>query len=162
MNKNFLFVIFLIFTTVTVSFAKKPPTMPNSYDSTGVSARSFAMGYTGAAMPGSLEGVYYNSAGLGFNNNEKIQIEASAFIIRNTDLSNNDMTYYNPIDLGFTSFVINQKQGAISWRTFSSNDLKIEDGSNFYKKSEHIKAITLSAANVNEHGVSFGLNLSYL
>ena len=162
MNRKFLLVIFLIFTIATVSFAKKPPTMPNSYDSTGVSARSFAMGYTGAALPGSLEGVYYNSAGLGFNTNEKIQIEASAIIIRNTDLDNNLMSYSDPIDLGFTSFVVNQKQGAISWRTFSSNDVKIEDGSNFYKKSEHIKAVTLSAANVNEHGVSFGLNLSYL
>ena len=162
MNRKFLLVIFLIFTIATVSFAKKPPTMPNSYDSTGVSARSFAMGYTGAAMPGSLEGVYYNSAGLGYNNNEKIQIEASAFIIRNTDLSNNDMTYCNPIDLGFTSFVVNQKQGAVSWRTYSSNDLEIKDGSNFYKKSEHIKAVTMSVANLNEAGVSFGLNLSYL
>ena len=46
--------------------------MPNSYDSTGLSARSFAMGYTGAAMPGSIEGVYYNSASLGFINTEKI------------------------------------------------------------------------------------------
>ena len=162
MNKKFWFIVCLIFMAVTVSFAKKPPTMPNSYDSTGVSARSFAMGYTGAAMPGSLEGVYYNSAGIGFNNNEKIQIEASAIIIRNTDIDNNLMSYSDPIDLGFTSFVVNQKQGAISWRTFSSNDVKIEDGSNFYKKSEHIKAITLTAANVNEAGVSFGLNLSYL
>ena len=162
MNKKILFMMFLMFTMVSVSLAKKPPTMPNSYDSTGVSARSFAMGYTGAAMPGSLEGVYYNSASLGFNNNEKIQMEASAIIIRNTDLDNNLMSYSDPIDLGFTSFVVNQKQGAISWRTFSSNDLKIEDGSNFYKKSEHIKAVTLSAANVNEAGVSFGLNLSYL
>lgn len=162
MNKKFLSVMSLIFVAANLSFAKKPPTMPNSYDSTGVSARSFAMGYTGAAMPGSLEGVYYNSAGLGFNKNEKIQIEASAIIIRNTDIDSNLMSYSDPIDLGFTSFVVNQKQGAISWRTFSSNDIKIEEGENFYKKSEHIKAITLSAANLNEHGVSFGLNLSYL
>jgi len=162
MNKKFLLVAFLIFTMVSVSFAKKPPTMPNSYDSTGVSARSFAMGYTGAALPGSLEGVYYNSASLGFVTGDKIQVEASAIIIRNTDLDDNLISYANPIDLGFTSFVVNQQQGAISWRTFSSNDIKIEDGSNFYKKSEHIKAITLSAANVNEAGVSFGLNLSYL
>lgn len=162
MNKKILFMMFLMFTVVSVSFAKKPPTMPNSYDSTGVSARSFAMGYTGAAMPGSLEGVYYNSASLGFVTNDKIQVEASAFIIRNTDLDDNLMSYSNPIDLGFTSFVVNQKEGAISWRTFSSNDIEIKDGSNFYKKSEHIKAVTLSAANVNEAGVSFGLNLSYL
>lgn len=162
MNKKILLIICLIFTTITISFAKKPPTMPNSYDSTGLSARSFAMGYTGAAMPGSIEGVYYNSASLGFINNEKINVEASAFIIRNTDLDNNFMSYSNPIDLGFTSFVVNQKQGAVSWRTFSSNDLEIKDGSNFYKKSEHIKAVTISVANLNEAGVSFGLNLSYL
>lgn len=162
MNKKILLTVLLIFTMMSVSFAKKPPTMPNSYDSTGVSARSFAMGYTGAAMPGSLEGVYYNSASLGFVTSEKIQVEASAFIIRNTELDDNLMSYANPIDLGFTSFVINQQQGAISWRTFSSNEIKIEGGSDFYKKSEHIKAISISVANVNEAGVSFGLNLSYL
>ena len=162
MNKKILLIICLIFTTITISFAKKPPTMPNSYDSTGLSARSFAMGYTGAAMPGSIEGVYYNSASLGFINTEKINVEASAFIIRNTDLDSNLMSYSNPIDLGFTSFVVNQKQGAVSWRTYSSNDLEIKDGSNFYKKSEHIKAVTISVANLNEAGVSFGLNLSYL
>jgi hypothetical protein len=162
MNKKFFLVSFLVFSMVTVVFAKKPPTLPNSYDSTGLSARSVAMGYTGAAMPGSIEGVYYNSASLGFNRSEKIQVEASSFIIRNTDLDKNIVSCYNPIDLGFTSFVVSQKQGAISWRTFSSNNLKIEDGANFYKKSEHIKAITISAANLNESGISLGLNLSYL
>ena len=162
MNKRFLFVLFLVFSAVTVVFAKKPPTLPNSYDSTGLSARSIAMGYTGAAMPNSLEGVYYNSASLGFNKSDKIQMEATAFIIRNTDVDSNIMSYSDPIDLGFTSFVVNQKQGAISWRTFSSNDIEEKNGSDFYKKSEHIKAITLSVANLNEQGVSFGLNLSYL
>lgn len=160
--KKFLLTLSLIFISANIVFAKKPPTMPNSYDSTGLSARSFAMGYSGAAMPNSLEGVFYNSASLGFNGSEAIQVEATASIIRNTDLDKNDMVYYNPIDLGFTSFVVNQKQGAISWRTFSSHDVEERDGSDFYKKSEHIKAITISAANVNEKGVSFGLNLSYL
>lgn len=162
MNKKFLLTASLFFVCVTLSFAKKPPTMPNSYDSMGVSARSLAMGYTGAAMPNTLEGVFYNSASLGFNGSEAILVEATAPVIRNTDIDKNYMASYNPIDLGFTSFVINQKQGAISWRTFSSNDIKYSDGSDFYKKSEHIKAFTLSAANVNEKGVSFGLNLSYL
>ena len=162
MNKKFLLIVSFIFVAANISFAKKPPTMPNSYDSTGLSARSFAMGYTGAAMPGSLEGVFYNSASLGFNGSEAIQVEATASIIRNTDLDKNTMVSCNPIDLGFTSFVISQKQGAISWRTFSSNDMEYHDGSDFYKKSEHIKAVTISAANVNEKGVSFGLNLSYL
>ena len=109
MNKKFLFVLCALFTVEVLAFAKKPPTMPNSYDSTGVSARSFAMGYTGAAMPGSLEGVYYNSASLGFNKSDKIQVEAAAFVLRNTDLDSNIMSYSNPIDLGFTSFVVNQQ-----------------------------------------------------
>ena len=162
MNKKFLFVFFLVSTMTTVAFAKKPPTLPNSYDSIGLSARSFAMGYTGAAMPGSLDGVYYNSASLGFNKSDKIQIEAAAFVIRNTDLDSNVMSYSNSIDLGFTSFVVNQQQGAVSWRTFSSNDIEEKNGSDFYKRSEHIKAVTVSVANLNEKGVSFGLNLSYL
>lgn len=162
MNKKFLLIVSLFFVCVTVSFAKKPPTMPNSYDSMGVSARSLAMGHTGAAMPNTLEGVFYNSASLGFNGSESILIEATAPIIRDTDIDKNTMAFCNPIDLGFTSFIINQKQGAISWRTFSSNDIEYNDGSDFYKKSEHIKALTISAANVNEKGVSFGLNLSYL
>ena len=162
MNKKIWLVLSLLLVCVTLSFAKKPPTMPNSYDSMGVSARSLAMGYTGAAMPNTLDGVFYNSASLGFNGSEAILIEATAPIIRNTDIDKNYMAYCNPIDLGFTSFVVNQKQGAISWRTFSSHDIEYHDGSDFYKKSEHIKAFTLSAANVNEKGVSFGLNLSYL
>ncbi len=162
MNKKFLFVLFFVFSAVTVAFAKKPPTLPNSYDSTGLSARSVAMGYTGAAMPNSLEGVYYNSASLGFNKSDKIQIEAAAFVIRNTDLDSNTMSYSDPIDLGFTSFVVNQQQGAVSWRTFSSNEIEEKDGSDFYKRSERIKAVTISVANLNEKGVSFGLNLSYL
>ncbi|MCR4663722.1 MAG: hypothetical protein K5622_07570 [Endomicrobiaceae bacterium] len=162
MNKKVLFMMFLMFTMVTVSFAKKPPTMPNSYDSMGLSARSFAMGHSGAALPNSLEGVYYNSASLGFNNNEKIQVEASAIVIRNTDLDSNIISYSNPIDLGFTSFVVNQKQGAISWRTLSSNEIEKNNGSDFYKRTENIKALTVSVANLNEAGVSFGLNLSYL
>ncbi len=162
MNKKFLLILCLILVSVTMSFAKKPPTMPNSYDSIGVSARSLAMGHTGAAMPGSLEGIFYNSAGLGFIGTDRIQMETTVGIIRNTDLDDNTLAYVNPIDLGLTSVVFNQKQGAISWRTFSSNEIEEKDGSDFYKKSEHIKAITLSAANVNEKGVSFGLNLSYL
>lgn len=162
MNRKMSLFVSFIFIFTTIAFAKKPPTMPNSYDSTGLSARSFAMGHSGVAMPGSLEGVFYNSASLGYNTNEKIQIEATAGIIRNTDLDKNELVYSNPIDLGFTSFVINQKQGAISWRTFSSNSIESSDGSNFYKKDERIKAITISAANLNEAGVSFGLNLSYL
>lgn len=162
MNKKISFMLFLVFTMTTVAFAKKAPTLPNSYDSTGLSARSVAMGYTGAAMPGSLDGVYYNSASLGFNKSDKIQIEAAAFVIRNTDLDSNIMSYSNPIDLGFTSFVVNQQQGAVSWRTFSSNDIEEKNGSDFYKRSEHIKAVTVSVANLNEKGVSFGLNLSYL
>lgn len=162
MNRKILLLLCCMFLFTTITFAKKPPTMPNSYDSTGLSARSFAMGHAGAALPGSLEGIFYNSASLGFNTNEKIQIEATAGIIRNTDLDKNELVYSNPIDLGFTSFVINQQQGAISWRTFSSNVVEIKDGSNFYKKDERIKAVTISAANLNEAGVSFGLNLSYL
>lgn len=162
MNKKNVIILFLLLFSTALCFAKKPPTMPNSYDSIGLSARSFAMGHSGAAMPGSLEGIFYNSASLGFNTNEKIQVEATVGIIRNTDLDDNELVYSNPIDLGFTSFVVNQKQGAISWRTFSSNTIEIKDGANFYKRDERIKAVTISAANVNEAGVSFGLNLSYL
>ena len=161
MSKKFIFVLFLFF-VVNIAFAKKPPTMPNSYDSVGVSARGFAMGHCGVAVPGSLDGIFYNSANLGFNYNENVQVEATSLIIRNSDLEKNDLFYANPIDLGFTSIVINQKQGAISWRTFSSNSIERKDGNNFYKKDEHIKAVTISAASVNEKGVSFGLNLSYL
>lgn len=162
MNKKSLLVLVFIFTCGSVVFAKKPPTMPNSYDSVGISARSIAMGYSGVAMPSCLDGIFYNSASLGFNTSEKIQVEVLTSVMRNTDLNDNDLVYSNPVDLGFTSFVVNQKQGAISWRTFSSNKIEINDGSDFYKKDEHIKALTVSVANLNEAGVSFGLNLSYL
>jgi hypothetical protein len=162
MDKKILLILLLFFVCNILAFAEKPPTMPNSYDSIGVSARGFAMGHAGVALPGSLDGVFYNSASLGFNNNENIQIEATSLIIRNTDLGKTDLSYANPIDLGFTSIVINQKQGAISWRTFSANSIELRNGNDFYKKDENIKAVTISAASVNKKGVSFGLNLSYL
>ena len=85
MSKKFIFVLFLFF-VVNIAFAKKPPTMPNSYDSIGVSARGFAMGHCGVAVPGSLDGIFYNSANLGFNYNENVQIEATSLIIRNSEI----------------------------------------------------------------------------
>lgn len=162
MNKQFLLILFFLFVSGTIAFAKKVPTMPNSYDSFGLSARSFAMGHTGAAMPNNLENIFYNSAGLAYNSSENIQAEAFAVVIRNSDLGYNDLVLDNPIDLGFTSFAVVQKQGAISWRTLSSNEIEIKNGSDFYKKQEHIKAITISAANKSDNGSALGINLSYL
>ena len=162
MNKKILLILFFLFVSVTISFAKKAPTMPNSYDSFGLSARSFAMGHTGAAMANNLENVFYNPAGIAYNSSENIQAEAFASVIRNSDLDNNDLQSSHPIDLGFTSFAVVQKQGAISWRTLSSNEIEVTDGANFYKKQEHIKAITITAANLSNNGSAVGINLSYL
>ena len=160
-NKILLTILSLIIST-SVSFAKKPPTMPISYDATVVSARSFALAQTGVAMPGDIGGVTLNPASLGYVTSEKIQAEVMIGIIRDSNLSKNEISFIDPIDLGLQSFVVLQQQGALSWRTLSSNEIKISDGENFYKKHERIKAITISAANKTDSGSSIGLNISYL
>ena len=160
-NKILLsFTICLFF--VSLIYAKKPPTMPISYNSTVVSARSFAMAQTGAAMPGDISGITLNPASLGYINSERIQAEIMIGIIRDSSLSKNEISFIDPIDLGLQSFVVSQQQGAISWRTLSSNEIEIINGADIYKKHERIKAITISAANKTGKAGSVGLNISYL
>lgn len=160
-NKILLTILSLIIST-SVSFAKKPPTMPISYDATVVSARSFALAQTGVAMPADISGITLNPASLGYVTSEKIQTELMIGVMRDSNISKKEMAFIDPIDLGLQSFVVLQQQGAISWRTLSSNEIKISDGTNSYKKHERIKAITISAANKTESGSSVGLNISYL
>jgi len=136
--------------------------MPNSYDGMGLGARSFAMGATGAACQANIENIFYNPAGIAFVKNEKIQIEALFVIARETDLPKEIINMQDRINLGFKSFSVLQKQGAISWRTLSSNEFEISNGSDWYKKQESIKALTISAGNKNENGTAMGINISYL
>ncbi len=162
MQKKLLLSITLcLFLTISI-YAKKPPTMPISYNSTAISARTFAMAQTGVAMPGDSGGIAFNPASLGYITSEKIQAELMIGIIRDSGLSKNEMSSIDPIDLGLQSFTILQQQGAISWRTLSSNEINFNDGTNSYNKHERIKAITISAANKTENGSSVGLNISYL
>lgn len=163
MIKRILFsFIFCLFLTTCI-YAKKPPTMPISYNSTSVSARNFAMAQSGVAMPGDLGGIVVNPASLGYNSLEKIQAEVTVGFLRETDIDKNIVSCIDPVDLGLQSFVVLQQQGAISWRTLSSNEINISSGSNTYKKHERIKAITISAANQTESGsASVGINISYL
>ncbi len=159
--KNLLiFSVIVLFSSQV--FARQAPTRPNSYDGFGLGTRALAMGHTGAADPGSLDGVYYNSAALGFNDSENVRAEASFFVLRNTALSDNDYYFFSPNKPGFTSFTVSQKQGAISWRTLSSYEMSDRNGDDFYKKTESIKAVTFSMANKTESGTSIGMNLSYL
>ena len=147
---------------VSLIYAKKPPTMPISYNSTAVSARDFAMAQTGSAMPANIGGVSLNPASLGYITSEKIQAEVMVGIIRDSNLSKNELSLIDPIDLGLQSFVVLQQQGAISWRTLSANEIEILNGPDKYKKHERIKAITISAANKTGKAGSLGLNISYL
>ena len=160
-NKILLsFIICLFF--VSLIYAKKPPTMPISYNSTGLNARTFAMAQTGAAMPGDIGSAALNPATLGYNSSEQIQTEVMVGIIRESNLSKNEISLIDPIDLGLQSFIVSQQQGAISWRTLSSNEIVITDGTDKYKKHERIKAITISAANKTGKTGAVGLNISYL
>ncbi|MBQ3833953.1 MAG: hypothetical protein II816_00320 [Elusimicrobia bacterium] len=159
---KFLFIIAVIFLVSSDGFAKKAPILPNAYDGCGVSARSLAMGRTGVAMPGSYEGIFYNPATLGFNEDGSVQIEAFVFALRNTALDDVECLPYNNIKRGFNSFVIAQNRGAISWRTLSSYNYSEKNGSDYFNMQESVHAVTVSMANVNDNGLSVGLNLSYL
>ena len=163
MKKKLLLSVFIyLFVTISL-YAQKPPTMPISYNSTALSARNFAMGQIGAAIPADIGTAVLNPATLGFVSSDKIQAEVMVGIIRDTDLNKNEVSLKDNIDLGLQSFIVLQQQGAISWRTLSSNEIEINDGNDKYKKHERIKAITISAANKTEKGnSSVGLNISYL
>ena len=154
------FIVCLFF--VNLIYAKKPPTMPISYNSTGLNARTFAMAQTGAAMPADVGSATLNPATLGYCSSEKIQTEFMIGIIRDSSLPKNKISLIDPIDLGLQSFFISQQQGAISWRTLSSNKIVINNGNDKYEKHERIKAITISAANKTGKVGSVGLNISYL
>ncbi len=143
-------------------FAKQAPLLPNSYNGQGVSARSFAMGHAGAAMPGGYEGIFYNPATLGFCEESGVRIEALVFPLRNTALEEMECLPYENIKRGLNSFFMAQNQGALSWRTLSSYNFLKKNGDDYFKTDEHINAITVTMANKNDSGISVGMNLSYL
>lgn len=160
--KKSFYVTVLLFSFSSLGFAKQAPLLPNAYNGQGLSARSFAMGRTGAAMPGSIEGVFYNPASLGFNSIDKVQIEALVLAVRNTALESVECLPYENINPGFNSFVIAQNIGAISWRTLSSYSFSEHSENSYSKMQENINAVTISMANKTDKGFSVGLNLSYL
>lgn len=160
--KKVLFIFFILFFVVINVSAKKPPTMPNSYNGMAVSAKSLAMGDTGTGSVSRADNIYFNPAGLSYNTNEKIQIEILTSILRDSDLSKAEINMTDPTDLGLMSITLMQKFGAISWRTLSSHEIKVSSGSDWAKKQENIKAVTLSVGNVSENGSALGINISYL
>lgn len=159
---RFLLIVTIVTFASSSLFAKQAPILPNSYNGQGVSARSFAMGHTGAAMPGSYEGIFYNPASLGFCEEGGAQIEAFVFALKNTALEDMECLPYENIKRGFNSFFIAQNQGALSWRTLSSYNFSERNGDDYFKTDEHINAITVTMANRNDSGFSVGMNLSYL
>ena len=159
---RFLLIVSVVTLTSSFGFAKQAPILPNSYNGQGVSARSFAMGHTGAAMPGSYEGIFYNPATLGFSEESGVQVEAFVFALKNTALEDMECLPYENIKRGLNSFYIAQNQGALSWRTLSSYSYSETNGSDHSKIDEHINAITVTMANKSDSGISVGMNLSYL
>ncbi|MFA7074230.1 MAG: hypothetical protein WC234_03460 [Endomicrobiaceae bacterium] len=162
MFKRKLLLIFCFMFAGSFVLAKKPPTLPNSYNAVSVSARSFAMGQAGVAVPANLEGIFYNPASIAYIQEEKIQAEMLFTVSRESGALKNAINMTDPIDIGFDSFAAAQRQGALSWRTLSSNKVEISDGSDWYNKQENIKAITISAGNQGDNGSAMGLNISYL
>jgi len=160
--RNLFFVLCILFLISTTAMAKKPPTMPNSYNGLPLSAKSIAMGNTGAGSVSRTDNVYFNPAGIAFNTSEQIQVEILTSVLRDSDLSKNEINIADPTDLGLMSIVLMQKFGAISWRTLSSYQIKTSSGNNWYNKQESIKAVTLSVGNVSDNGSALGMNISYL
>ena len=160
--KKLLFIFFILFVTVINVSAKKPPTMPNSYNGLPLSAKSIAMGNTGAGSVSRTDDIYFNPAGIAFNTSEQIQVEILTSVLRDSDLSKNEINIADPTDLGLMSIVLMQKFGAISWRTLSSYQIKTSSESNWYNKQESIKTVTLSVGNISDNGNSLGMNISYL
>lgn len=162
MLKKSLLSVWCLMLFTSLVFAKKPPTLPNSYNAASVSARSFAMGQAGVAVPGNLEGIFYNPAAIAYIQEEKIQAEMLFTVSRDSGDLKDSINMTDPIDIGFDSFAAAQRQGALSWRTLSSNKINFSDGSDWYNKQESIKAVTISAGNKSDNGSAVGLNISYL
>lgn len=160
--KKLSFIFFILFFVAINVSAKKIPTQPNSYDGMAVSARSLAMGNTGVAAVSQPDNIYFNPAGLAYNTNEKIFVETLISALRDSSLSKQEINLVDPTELGLMSIVLMQKFGAISWRTLSSYETKHSDGSNWARKQENIKAVTLSVGNMSSNGTSLGVNISYL
>ena len=157
---SFIFFI-LFFITINVS-ARKIPTQPNSYNGMALSARSLAMGNTGAAAVSQTDNIYFNPAGLAYNTNEKIFTEVLISALRDSSLPKQEINRVDPTELGLMSIVLMQKFGAISWRTLSSYETKSSDENNWSRKQENIKAVTLSVGNTSSNGAALGVNISYL
>ena len=160
--KRLSFIFFILFFITINVLAKKPPTQPNSYNGMALSARSLAMGNTGTANVSRPDNIYFNPAGLAYNTNERIITEILVSALRDSDLPKQEINQVDPTELGLMSIALIQKFGAISWRTLSSNETKISNGADWYRKQESIKAVTLSVGNTSTNGSSLGVNISYL
>lgn len=163
MIKKIILLGFTFLFSVMYVYAQKAPTSFNSYDGMAVSARSIAMGGAGVAIIGGIDNIFYNPAGLAFIQGDEIQVEALFSASRQSNISNDTLNAIEPINLGFNSFVVLQEQGAISWRTLSSN-VKFSSGTDYwYRQNENIKAITISASQKSQNNdYAVGIGLSYL
>jgi len=160
--KKLFFVFCILFLISQMAMAKKPPTMPNSYNGMPLSAKSIAMGNTGTGAVSRADNIYFNPAGLAYNQTENLQVEILISILRDSDLPKTELNIIDPTELGLMSIVLMQNFGAISWRTLSSYQIKTSSENNWYKKQENIKAVTLSVGNVSNNGSALGINISYL
>ncbi|GAB1401338.1 hypothetical protein MASR1M68_02490 [Elusimicrobiota bacterium] len=163
MTKKIIFSLFTVLFSVAYVYAQKPPTSFNSYDGMALSARSIAMGGAGVAVTGGIDNIFYNSAGLAFIQGNGIEAEALFSASRQSNIPNDVLNSVEPIKLGFNSFVILQQQGAISWRTLSSN-VKFSSGTDYWsRQNENIKAITISGSQKSQNNnYAVGIGLSYL
>ncbi|GEM_PF-1995423 len=163
MIKKTVSAFFCMFFSCMAIYAQKAPTDFNSYDGMPLSARSIAMGFAGVAVTGCIDNIFYNSAGLAYIESGNVQVEALFALSRSSNIPDDVLNITDPINLGFKSFAILQEQGAISWRTLSSNT-KFSSGTDYwYKKNETIKAITISAAQKDEkNNYAVGIGISYL
>jgi hypothetical protein len=118
------------------------------------------MGYTGAALQGTPESVYFNPAGLGEIGNSVVSFTYEA--LRQSALTPDQLFSSETLRNRSLQFIaLAAKGAAFSWRPLADETLH-EIGAAGYNDNEiKINAYTVSASN-KQSSYSTGLNISYL
>jgi len=143
------------------AFARRAPTLPNSYDGQAPSARSLAMASAGTGVPVNTEAVFFNTASLGYMYGTRALL--SVLVSRKSSASLNDINRIEPWGQGLMSGITVKDTGGVSWQALSSYSMREDLGGGSWKNTEaYINAINISVGQKNEHNYSIGLNLTYL
>lgn len=156
-----LFLLLFVFLTISQnSFAKRAPTLANSYNGIPPNARSMGMGGAGTGLP-SKESFYYNSAAL--SSSSGAHFDASVMISRESHALPNEVAIMDPAGQGLMSAYVIKDTGALIWQALSdSTYMKYYPNGDWQQSETYINSITFAAGQKNDKNYSIGLNLSYL